>query len=82
MAGWVAVGVGPGWAGDVFADAAGACFCPPPFSFACFCAKYCLLLTSKSGSCRYSSSDDVRLVGACLMFGICSRVDTSTLRAA
>lgn len=53
----------------------------PPAFFASCCAKYCLRLTSKSGSCRYSSSEDVKLVGACFMFGICNRVEGSTERA-
>lgn len=49
----------------------------PPFLFASCAAKYSRLLVSNSGSCRYSSSDCVRLVGACLRLGICSRVEVS-----
>ena len=44
-----------------------------PF-FASCCARYCRRLISKSGSFRYSSRDEVRLVGACLSFGISRRV--------
>lgn len=45
-----------------------------PLFLASCCARYCRLLTSKSWSFRYSSNDDVKLVGACLSFGISRRV--------
>lgn len=64
----------------------GTCFCTPgvgftgvlgtgfpPFLASCW-TRYCRLLISKSGSFRYSSSELVRLVGACLSLGISRRV--------
>ncbi len=48
-----------------------------PFLLASCCAKYCLLFTSKSLSFRYSSREAAKLVGACLILGISSRVACS-----
>lgn len=48
-----------------------------PLFFASCCAKYCLLFISKSGSFKYSSNELVKLVGACLSFGISKRVEFS-----
>jgi hypothetical protein len=53
----------------------------PPFLLASLSARYCLRLISKSLSWRYSSKEAARLVGACLIFGISSRVECSCIRA-
>lgn len=47
---------------------------PLPALFSPCWARYCLLFVSKSLSCKYSSREVVRLVGACLIFGTSSRV--------
>jgi len=53
----------------------------PPFFLASFSARYCRRLISKSLSLRYSSNEAARLVGACLILGISSRVECSCNRA-
>lgn len=52
-----------------------------PVRLASCCARYCRRLISKSASFRYSSSDEVSVVGACFSLGTSSLVDDSYCRA-
>jgi len=59
---------------DFVAEALEAPLVGFPFFLDSFSARNCLRLTSKSGSLRYSSNELVKLVGACFILGISSRV--------